>query len=98
MSKEMTLEQAQAEIIKLQSEKEELFKDKEKLENDVNTLTESHKKEITEKDNKIEELKSHNSFLFQRVNQSNNLDDNKPNETNEKTKEESLADLISKFK
>ena len=95
MNEELTLEQAQKRILQLETEKEELEKKKETLEKEVNTLTENHKKEIETKDGTIEELKKHNSFLFQRVDQSNNLDNKNDNKKDEKTKEESLADLIS---
>lgn len=93
----MTLEEAQAEIIKLQDQLKEKDTTITGLNNQIEThktTIQTHVDSITEKDNKIDELRNLNNQYFLRIQQ-------QPNEPQKKEEQKeptpSTADVVNKL-
>lgn len=94
----MTLEEAQAEIIKLQDQLKEKDTTITGLNNQIEThktTIQTHVDSITEKDNKIDELRNLNNQYFLRIQQQPQETEKKQEEKKEPTP--STADVVNKL-
>lgn len=91
----MTLEEAQKKILELETNNEELIKNNESLTTEIENLKTENETTKQEAEKTINQLKEHNSFLFQRVSQSNKIENKEID--NVKSSEESLEDLLIKL-